>query len=133
MDATQPNCSNSAGAVSREHELLHASKHDKLLALDSSGNLKLSKRVDETSCDAGNEILLRNCLVRRALALDQANVVGYEIMDTWTNKLLEVRVADAPAGYSRVSFQRARGQEVIRADGGEDPHGHPCHAQRAAG
>ena len=93
-------------AVSREHELLHASKHDKLLALDSSGNLKLSKRVDETSCDAGNEILLRNCLVRRALALDQANVVGYEIMDTWTNKLLEVRVADAPSGYSRVSFQQ---------------------------
>ena len=93
-------------SVSREHELLYASKHDKLLSLDASGNLKLSKRVDDTSCDASNEILLRNCLVRRALALDQANVVGYEIMDTWTNKLLEVRVAEAPPGYSRVSFQQ---------------------------
>ena len=95
-----------ASAVSREHELLHASKHEKLLALDPSGNLRLSKRTDEQSCDASNEILLRNCLVRRALALDQANVIGFEHMDAWTNKLLEVRVAEAPAGYLKVSFQQ---------------------------
>ena len=60
--------------VSREHELLSNSKRDQRLVVQSSGELKLSTANKVEPCDTSSEILLRYCLMRRGLAMEQANI-----------------------------------------------------------
>ena len=77
-----------ADCVSREHELLTGTKKNQSLSFDTSGNLKLGKQKKVEPCPTGTEIQLRYCLVRRALALDQSNLVSFANMESCTEKLL---------------------------------------------
>ena len=92
--------------VSREHEMLTATKKDASLSFDSSGTLKLSKKDNISPCDVSSELQVKYCLARRALALEQGNVMSFENLEKWTEKLMACRLMDPPPGYSRVTFKQ---------------------------
>ena len=92
--------------VSREHELLTGTKKDQSLTFDATGNLKMNKQVKVDPCSTATEIQIRYCLVRRSLAFDQANLIKFGLMETWTEKLLRYRLEEPPAGYSRTSIKQ---------------------------
>eukprot|EP00435_Cladocopium_sp_Y103_P010138 s2396_g2.t1 len=92
--------------VSREHELLTSSKKDQRLVVQSSGELKFSSSNKVEACDTSSEIMLRYCLMRRGLALEQANVLSYANHDMWLEKLLTCRLDTVPQGFSRPTFQQ---------------------------
>ena len=83
-----------ARCISKEQEILASgSKDDKKLVIDASDNV------------------LRNAFTRRALAYDQANIVGFANANAWTEELLQVRLETPPPGYEKVSLQ-----QIIQAD-----------------
>eukprot|EP00435_Cladocopium_sp_Y103_P030149 s3745_g7.t1 len=92
--------------VSREHELLSSGKRDQRLVVQSSGELKLSATDKVDPCDTSSEILLRYCLMRRGLAMEQANILAYKYHDKWLEKILSCRLETVPAGFARTTFQQ---------------------------
>ena len=74
--------------VSRDHEIVTGTKKDANLSFDSSGTLKLSKRDQVEPCSTGNEMQVRYCLIRRGLALDQANIMCFKLHDRLAEKLM---------------------------------------------
>ena len=92
--------------VSREHEILTSSKKDNALTFDSNGNLKMSKREHVSPCEVSSELQIKYCLIRRGLALEQGNVIGFELHEQWAEKLMACRLTDPPSGYSRVTFKQ---------------------------
>ncbi len=121
--------------VSREHELLTSSKKDQRLVVQTSGELKVSQSSKSEPCDASSEIMLRYCLSRRGLALEQANVLSYSNHNKWMEKLLTSRLETAPAGFAKVTFQQLEAAdkrlfillaEKTRAGIKAQPDGRPC-------
>ena len=121
--------------VSREHELLGSSKRDQRLVVQSSGELKLTSSSKVEPCDTSSEILLRYCLMRRGLAMEQANILAYKHHDKWLEKILACRLETVPAGYSRTTFQQIEAAdkrlfvllaEKTRAGLKSGPAGRPC-------
>ena len=96
--------------VSREHELLTSSKKDQRLVVQASGELKVSQSSKSEPCDASSEIMLRYCLSRRGLALEQANVLSYSNHNKWMEKLLTSRLETAPPVFAKVTFQQLDGR-----------------------
>ena len=92
--------------VSREHEILTSTKKDPLLSFDSNGTLKVAKKDSVTPCDVSSELHVRYCLVRRGLAMEQANLLAFEKHDTWCELLFHRKMTDAPPGYNKVSFKQ---------------------------
>ena len=92
--------------VSREHEILTSSKKDAALTFDNSGNLKLSKRDHISPCEVSSELQIKYCLIRRGLALEQGNVLAFDLHELWAEKLMACRLADPPPGYSRVTHKQ---------------------------
>lgn len=95
-----------SSSVSREHELLTGTKKDASLSFDAGGALKLAKQTKVDPCATGIEIQVRYCLARRALAFDQANLIKYELMEAWNEKLMQYRLEEAPVGYARTSMRQ---------------------------
>ena len=121
--------------VSREHELLTSSKKDQRLVVQASGELKVSQSSKSEPCDASSEIMLRYCLSRRGLALEQANVLSYSNHNKWMEKLLTSRLETAPPGFAKVTFQQLEAAdkrlfillaEKTRAGIKAQPDGRPC-------
>ena len=95
-----------SASVSREHELLSGSKRDSSLTFDSLGALKLSKVQKTEPCMTGTEIQVRYCLVRRALAFDQANLLDFKLMEAWNEKLMQSRLEDPSPGFARTTMKQ---------------------------
>eukprot|EP00435_Cladocopium_sp_Y103_P056490 s946_g19.t1 len=95
-----------AVSVSREHELLTGTKRDSSISFDSSGALKLSKQQKVDPCSTGSEIQVRHCLVRRALAFDQSNLIEFKLMEAWTEKLLQARLEEPSPGFARTTMRQ---------------------------
>ena len=95
-----------SASVSREHELLSGTKKDASLTFDSSGSLKLSKLQKTEPCSTGTEIQVRYCLVRRALAFDQANLIEFKLLEAWSEKLMQSRLEDPAPGYARITMKQ---------------------------
>ena len=121
--------------VSREHELLGNSKRDQRLVVQSSGELKLASSNKVEPCDTSSEIMLRYCLMRRGLAMEQANILCFKRHDKWLEKILACRLETVPAGYSRTTFQQIEAAdkrlfvllaEKTRAGLKSGPDGRPC-------
>ena len=79
--------------------------------------------------------MLRYCLSRRGLALEQANVLSYSNHNKWMEKLLTSRLETAPAGFAKVTFQQLEAAdkrlfillaEKTRAGIKAQPDGRPC-------
>ena len=93
-------------AVSREHELLTGSKRDTQLTFDGSGVLKLQKASHVEPCNTGSEILVKYALTRRALALEQANLVKFSLMEAWSEKMMQSRLEEPNSGFSRTTMKQ---------------------------
>ena len=92
--------------VSREYELANNVKKDTDLTFSSDGLLKLTKSSKVEPMQGMSEIQVRYALVRRGLAMDQANIMAYGLHDRLVELLLEVRMQEPPAGYQRISMKQ---------------------------
>lgn len=95
-----------SASVSREHELLSGTKKDASLTFDSAGVLKLTKQQKSGPCTTGSEIQVRYCLVRRALAFDQANLIDFKLMEAWNEKLMQSRLEEPSQGFARTTMKQ---------------------------
>ncbi|CAE7623604.1 bath-40 [Symbiodinium necroappetens] len=93
---------------SREQEAQNESRKEVKLALDSSGKVKVDSASKEVVADTSTEVLVMQALQRRALAMEQANIVSYTLLDLWHQRLMKARLTDPPPGYSRPSFDQLR-------------------------
>ena len=92
--------------ISREYELANNVKKDTDLSFNSDGTLKLARTSKIEPMQGMSEIQVRYALVRRGLALDQANVLDYPNHDKLVELLLDVRMQEPPTGYQRVSMKQ---------------------------
>ena len=66
----------------------------------------MNKRDHVSPCDISSELQIKYCLIRRGLALEQGNVMAFELHELWAEKLMSCRLAEPPAGYARVTFKQ---------------------------
>ena len=95
-----------AACISREFELVNNVKKDTSLSFTSEGTLKLAKQEKHQPAATGTEMQVRYCLVRRGLALDQANILTFSKHEQWTEFLMDARMAEPPAGFQQVSMKQ---------------------------
>ena len=121
--------------VSRDHEIVTGSKKDANLSFDSSGVLKLTKRDQVEPCSTTNEMQVRYCLIRRGLALDQANVMRFKLHDRLAEKLMNARMEVPATGCVRLSLKQIETADkkfwTLMAEKTRDgikssPAGRPC-------
>lgn len=70
------------------------------------GSLKLGKKDNVEMMPCTDAIQLRYALVRRGLALDQANILEFKLHDQWTEKLFYLRQRSVPPGYTAVTMRQ---------------------------
>ena len=93
--------------TSREQEVSSEKKREIKLTLDEpSGKLKVDSKTPEEVADTSSEILVLQALQRRALAMDQANLLDYEKGDMWAQRLLRARMIDPPPLFARPSWKQ---------------------------
>ena len=92
--------------ISREYELSNNVKKDSDLSFNSDGTLKLARTSKIEPMQGMSEIQVRYALVRRGLALDQANVLDFSKHDQLVELLLDVRMQEPLSGYQRVSMKQ---------------------------
>jgi len=98
--------------TSKEQEILNVSqREDRHITVDGTGSVKIKDKEMKLEADLSNDMLLRLCLMRRGLALDQCNVLDYAKHDAWVEKLLDIRLESPPDGYQRVTLQ-----QIVNAD-----------------
>ena len=73
--------------------------------------MKVDSSAPDAVADTSSEIMLQQALQRRALAMEQANLVDFIIADQWRQRLLKARMETPPAGYAKVTFE-----QLVRAD-----------------
>jgi len=96
--------------ISKEQELMGDKKEQ---AFTVSGNiLKLEAKAADAVADTSSEILLNYALTRRSLAMDQANLVDFTIMQSWTEKIIKARVDVPPPGFQRPSMKQLMAADV---------------------
>ena len=92
--------------ISREYELANNVKKDADLSFNSDGTLKLARTSKIEPMQGMTEIQVRYALVRRGLAMDQANILDYAKHDMLVELLLDVRMQEPPNGYQRVAMKQ---------------------------
>ena len=68
-------------------------------------------REHKMEADLSTDMFVRLALMRRGLALDQANLLDYLEHDRWVERVFDCRTAMQPSGYSGISMQ-----QIINAD-----------------
>ena len=86
-------------------------KRDAALSIDSDGQLKLKPSQSMAIADTSTELRLKNAMVRRAIAYDQAGLVDFEVLNKWTEKLFAILMRVPPPGYRTVTLN-----QMIEAD-----------------
>eukprot|EP00435_Cladocopium_sp_Y103_P053352 s792_g17.t1 len=92
--------------ISREYELANNVKKDTDLSFGSDGVLKLARTSKIEPMQGMSEIQVRYALVRRGLAMDQANILEFAKHDQLVELPLDVRMQEPPAGYQRLSMKQ---------------------------
>ena len=127
-----------SACISREFELTNNVKKDASLSFNSEGVLKLAKQEKHQPAATGTEMQVRYCLVRRGLAMDQANILTFGKHERWTEFLMEARMAEPPAGFQQVSMKQLEQAdkklftvlaEATRSGIKAQTTGKPCDAQ----
>ena len=78
---------------------------------DASGVLKVSKEAVAVGANVSTDMLMRFALQRRAVAYDLCNLVKYEIMESWHDMLIAVRLREPVSGFMTVSTD-----QILNAD-----------------
>ena len=86
--------------------MVTGSKKDSGLTFDASGHLKLTKKDQIEPCNTSNEMAVRYCLIRRGLALDQANIMCYKKYERLAEKLINARMEEVPSGCARLTLKQ---------------------------
>ena len=94
-----------SACTAKEQEVLSKSKEDKHISI-VDGSLRIKNPVNKLEAELGTDLLLKYALTRRGLALDQANLVSFQMHDAWVERLMEVRHTAPPASYSGISHQQ---------------------------
>ena len=98
--------------VSKEDELRGEKKKDiKFTVEEASGKLRVEHKSPDLVADTSSEIMVQQALTRRALAMDQANLIDFVVMDQWTQRLMKARL-QAPAE----SFAKPTWKQLESAD-----------------
>lgn len=96
----------------KEQEVLSQSaKDDKQMSIDSSGAVRIRDKELRQEADLSSDLLVRQAMMRRGLALDQSNILGYLERDKWVERVFDARLETPPDGYARITHQ-----QVINAD-----------------
>jgi hypothetical protein len=96
--------------ASREAELSSTDK-ERSIVFDNSGHLKVNVKTKETLTTVSSDMQVRDAMVRRALAYDQAGILTFEVLHKWIQRLFECMARSPPPGYSAVSLN-----QIISAD-----------------
>ncbi|CAE7362763.1 exgA [Symbiodinium sp. KB8] len=96
--------------ASRSMEMA-SQKRDKSLQLAQDGSVKLSSKASEVKCEVSSDAKLRSAFQRRSLAMDQAGLCNFVIVETRITHLFAVMAREVPEGYQPVSLR-----QVINAD-----------------
>ena len=92
--------------TSRHDESLQ-NRTDTSLALDSSGGLRVAKKLKTEDIPINGEHRLRLAFQRRAVAYEIANIASFSVLDHWTQRLLEKMNEPPVAGYRPVTMEQA--------------------------
>ena len=57
-----------------------------------NGMLKIQKNEMTEEADTSTELLIRYCLTRRALAMEQANLLNFSFHEQWSEALMAARL-----------------------------------------
>ena len=94
----------------RDAEVAGSKKID-VFKPDASGVLKVSKEAVAVGANVSTDMLMRFALQRRAVAYDLCNLVKYEIMESWHDMLIAVRLREPVSGFMTVSTD-----QILNAD-----------------
>ena len=94
-----------SACISKAQEVVSKSKEDRHISV-VDGNLRVKNAPGKIEAELGTDLLLRYALTRRGLALDQANLVDYELHEAWVERLMEIRHTAPPANYAAVTHQQ---------------------------
>lgn len=98
--------------TSKEQEVLNTTqKEDRHLSIDTSGSVKIREKEAKLEADLSNDLMIRMALMRRGLAMDQCNLLDYQLHDTWVEKIFDVRTDLPMDGFMSVTLQ-----QVVQAD-----------------
>eukprot|EP00435_Cladocopium_sp_Y103_P047305 s818_g13.t2 len=93
------------------HDEIQNQKAEQQVSFDNQGNLKISKRASDLSCDTSGELRLRQALTRKALACDQAGLCSFKKLEEWHNQMMNATMRTPPSGHEYVTMQ-----QVLNAD-----------------
>ena len=93
--------------TSREQEVGSDRRKDTRFTVDeASGRLKVETKDAEEKASTVSEVHVLQALQRRSLALDQANIVEYSLMQQWSDRLRRAKMQEAPPGYQRPGWSQ---------------------------
>ena len=95
---------------SRENEI-KGQKKETFLRMDSAGKLITVQRAEITQADTSTEYRLRIALQRRSLALDQVDILPYEISEKYHEELFALTMRPVPPTHSPISTS-----QILEAD-----------------
>ena len=84
--------------ISRSQELA-LRKNDPAVSLDNEGNIKISGKTPDLTCDTSGLYALRQAFQRRALAFDLGHLATFGV-EAWTNDIFERTQRVPPKGYA---------------------------------
>ena len=93
------------------HDEIQNQKSEHQVTFDGQGNLKISKKASELSCDTSGELRIRQALTRRSLAMDQAGLCTFSKMEKWHTTMMHATMRTPPSGHKYVTMQ-----QVLSAD-----------------
>ncbi|CAE6967752.1 unnamed protein product [Symbiodinium sp. CCMP2592] len=93
--------------VSKEAELAGEKKRDvRFTVEESSGKLRIEHKQPDLVADTSSEILVQQALTRRALAMDQANLIEFSVADQWTQRLMKARMQSPAEHFARPTWKQ---------------------------
>ena len=97
--------------LSRQQELAGA-KPDKELQLDATKTtLIVKEQQPKMEISVASDLALYQAMQRRSLALDLTNLVSYEVMRSWTDRLFALYAQPPAPGFQKISQT-----QLLRAD-----------------
>ena len=95
----------------KRDEVSGVKKLDDIFRKTSEGVLKASVAVEQASADTSDNYALRNVLTRRGLAYDQANLITFDVHESWVTRLFDAKMRPVIPGYVPI-----RMDQIQRAD-----------------
>ena len=102
--------------ASREQEVTSERKKDTRFTVDeASGRLKIDNKDPEEKANTSSEVYVLQALQRRSLALDQASLVDFAVIERWSEVLVRSCLIEPLPGFQKPSWDQllAADKEVL--------------------